>query len=232
MLKAIQSKLMAGFSAKVEARSLVPRDKRLSAWPRDLWFHHESAGKYQVSNLSTTGVAVLDPAANISSKGLLHGELRMGALSLPVSLRVVRHQAGVTGAKFESSTLEVARWIVKNFDVELLGAKLVEIDPSKMQAAPGVTPPRWFYAPGGFEAVLQPDGQLQVAIEEEYFEHVPGKPLRYGKIKGDPLEGGIRHKGSDLVQWSTKVPGEAASRLQRFLSSVDGLRDEAASRFK
>jgi hypothetical protein len=178
--------------------------------------------EYPIRNLSETGLA-------IEGHGFpdeVSGQIRVGADSADVKLKVVRRRGSDMGLLITEGTSGVRGLLRRVFADEFRALEMTEVDPSRQKAVE-LGAPKWFYAPGNYELFfVEHEGKI-LRFEIEWNGQVlvyAGGSLRFGVVDMAAQarsDGG--HARSELVMWAQEVLPETLRKALRIVENVNGL---------
>ena len=216
------------FGDKSPKRERVWRESRVRIEAFHRIMFRDQQKEWSVSNISTTGVALIaDGAAHLQGVKL-EGRIEIESTHYPVELEIRHVTEKTLGCRFLGTFDSIRQAIQGYLNAEILALKMNKIDPSILAPHPAGQV-HWFTDGRANEVhFVTKEGQLvdfHISFLGSYLEGAPAGELRYGQIIDERNSAKPGHKGSNLIEFFDELPGEIRPLAVRIINNLVGLTD-------
>lgn len=220
-------KIFGGGERERQIRS--PRVSLLNG--EEVYFEHADA-RFNVRNLSDTGLGMDRADRSLSKGAVLEGRLCLLSKEIPARLEIMWVADTTLGGRFLGDSRPIRAVLVDLFREEIQATGMSEVASERL-VKEGEGSPRWFYAPGNYELFfLEKDGQVlrfDLDMNGRIFAAERGGRLRTGTIRREDRNKPSYAK-SDLIQWNEKVDDADRVKAERVINNIQPLPRELAAK--
>lgn len=213
-------------------RTLQQRSPRVTLLRGEEVFFETADERYEIRNLSETGVGLASRELLLEPGAVLEGRLWLLGREIAVRVEVMHAHGAMIGAKFLGDTRPVRSALLNLFGDEVQALQMSEVSSEHVDMSRDGNP-RWFYAPGNYELFfLEEAGEilrLELNLNGRVFLRERGGVLRMGFIAEE-----VRHEvGRDrasLIEWLPAPDEVERTKAERVLMNMPALAPELRAR--